>query len=88
MNGRQRAFRFIGRVMLFLNSMVWKTQEEKHISLLIFMKKLSEKSGKIMKDDILITGGGSIGIPYIVPTNDPIYVKDADLLCIQKSDKI
>ena len=50
-------------------------------------KKLSEKSGKIMKDDILITGGGSIGIPYIVPTNDPIYVKDADLLCIQKSDK-
>lgn len=40
-----------------------------------------------MKDDILITGGGSIGIPYIVPTNDPIYVKDADLLCIQKSDK-
>jgi len=38
MNGRQRAFRFIGRVMLFLNSMVWKTQEEKHISLLIFIK--------------------------------------------------
>ena len=38
-----------------------------------------------MKDDILITGGGTIGIPYVVPSDEPIYVKDADLLCIQKS---
>ena len=29
-------------------------------------------SGKLEKDDILITGGGSIGIPYIVPNNDPL----------------
>ena len=48
-------------------------------------KRLSAKSGKIMKDDILITGGGTIGIPYVVPSYEPIYVKDADLLCIQKS---
>ena len=48
-------------------------------------KRLSAKSGKIMKDDILITGGGTIGIPYVVPLDEPIYVKDADLLCIQKS---
>ena len=48
-------------------------------------KRLSAKSGKIMKDDILITGGGTIGIPYVVPSDEPIYVKDADLLCIQKS---
>ena len=33
----------------------------------------------------MITGGGTIGIPYVVPTNEPLYVKDADLLCIQKS---
>lgn len=46
---------------------------------------LSSKSGKIQKNDILITGGGTIGIPYIVPTDEPLYVKDADLLCIQKS---
>ena len=45
-------------------------------------EKLSAKSGKICKDDILVTGGGSIGIPYIVPNNNPLYVKDADLLCI------
>lgn len=48
-------------------------------------ERLSAKSGKIMKDDILITGGGSIGMPYIVPEDDSMYVKDADLLCIRKS---
>lgn len=46
---------------------------------------LSSKSGKMQKDDILITGGGSIGVPYLIPNDDPLYVKDADLLCIQKS---
>ena len=49
-------------------------------------EKLSAKSGKIHKDDVLVTGGGSIGMPYIVPTDDPLYVKDADLLCIVKND--
>ena len=48
--------------------------------------ELSSKSGKMMKDDILITGGGSIGVPYLISNNEPLYVKDADLLCIQKSD--
>lgn len=46
---------------------------------------LSAKSGKFQKGDILITGGGTIGIPYIIPNNEPLYVKDADLLCIKKS---
>lgn len=51
-------------------------------------KRLSAKSGKIMKDDILITGGGTIGIPYVVPSDEPIYVKDADLLCIQNQKSL
>ncbi|MDX2254477.1 MAG: restriction endonuclease subunit S [Pseudanabaenaceae cyanobacterium bins.39] len=46
---------------------------------------LSSKSGKVQKNDILVTGGGTIGIPYIVPTDEPLYFKDADLLCIKKS---
>jgi len=46
---------------------------------------LSSKSGKIQKNDILVTGGGTIGIPYIVPNDEPLYFKDADLLCIKKS---
>lgn len=51
-------------------------------------EKLSAKSGKIKKDDILVTGGGSIGIPYVVPSDESLYVKDADLICIQKSEKV
>lgn len=46
-------------------------------------EKLSASSGRLEKDDILITGGGSIGIPYIVPNNDPLYSKDADLIWIK-----
>ena len=33
----------------------------------------------------MITGGGSIGIPYIVPDNKPLYSKDADLIWIKHS---
>jgi type I restriction enzyme S subunit len=35
---------------------------------------------------VLVTGGGTIGIPYVVPNDEPLYVKDADLICIQKTD--
>ena len=51
-------------------------------------ESLSSKSGKVQRDDILITGGGTIGIPYIVPTDEPLYMKDADLICIQKSKQL
>ncbi|AJK15350.1 restriction endonuclease subunit S [Yersinia pseudotuberculosis] len=48
---------------------------------------LSEKIGKVTKDDLLITGGGSIGIPYLVPNDDPLYFKDADLLWLKNNKK-
>lgn len=48
-------------------------------------EKLSSVSGKLEKGDILVTGGGSVGNPYIVPNNDPLYTKDADLLWIKNS---
>ena len=51
-------------------------------------EELSAKAGKVQQGDILVTGGGTIGIPYVVPNNDPLYFKDADLICIQKSDKV
>jgi len=50
--------------------------------------ELSKKSGVIKKNDLLITGGGSIGIPYLVPDNNPLYFKDADLLWLKKSKKM
>lgn len=48
---------------------------------------LSEKIGKVAKDDLLITGGGSIGIPYLVPNDNPLYFKDADLLWLKNNKK-
>ncbi|MDE7430453.1 MAG: restriction endonuclease subunit S [Lachnospiraceae bacterium] len=50
-------------------------------------EKLSAISGKPQQGDIFITGGGSIGTPYIVPNNKPLYSKDADLIWVKKSEK-
>ncbi|MED3552739.1 restriction endonuclease subunit S [Cytobacillus praedii] len=48
-------------------------------------EKLIAKSGKVSVDDVLVTGGGSVGIPYLVNTDEPIYFKDADLVWIKNS---
>lgn len=64
---------------------VKNSRDEAFISNQLY-ETLSLKSGKIQKDDILVTGGGTIGIPYIVPSDEPLYFKDADLLCIKKSE--
>ena len=48
-------------------------------------ESLAATSGKLEKGDILITGGGSIGIPYVVPDDKPLYTKDADLIWVKKS---
>ena len=50
-------------------------------------EKLSKVSGKLEEGDILVTGGGSVGNPYIVPDNKPLYTKDADLLWIKNKGK-
>ena len=51
-------------------------------------EELSSKTDKIKEGDILVTGGGSIGIPYLKKDNSPLFVKDADLICIQKCSSI
>lgn len=51
-------------------------------------KSLTNKIGCVKKDDLLITGGGSIGIPFLVKTNDPLYFKDADLLWVKNNGKV
>ena len=50
-------------------------------------EKLSKVSGKLEEGDILVTGGGSVGNPYIVTNNKPLYTKDADLLWIKNKGK-
>jgi type I restriction enzyme S subunit len=51
-------------------------------------EKLSEKNGRIKCGDILITGGGSIGIPFLAKSDDPLYFKDADLLWLKVPENI
>jgi len=63
---------------------IYKGKENKkaYISLELY-KELSARSGSVKKGDLLVTGGGSIGIPYLIETNEPLYFKDADLLWLK-----
>ena len=61
------------------------TENEKAFISVELYEQLAKSSGKLEKNDILITGGGSIGIPYIMPDNKPLYSKDADLIWIKHS---
>ena len=49
-------------------------------------ESLISRTGKPNKGDVMVTGGGSVGTPYIVPNDDPLYTKDADLIWIRRSD--
>lgn len=70
-------------VMAALN----KTQNEKAFISEELYERLSAASGKLEEGDILVTGGGSVGNPYIVPNNEPLYTKDADLLWIKNQGR-
>ena len=62
------------------------TNEKAYISEELY-EKLSNASGKLEEGDVLVTGGGSVGNPYIVPNNEPLYTKDADLLWIKNQGR-
>ncbi|UAB69236.1 restriction endonuclease subunit S [Vibrio sp. SCSIO 43132] len=51
-------------------------------------EQLTNKIGKIQRGDLLITGGGSIGIPFLVKNDAPLYFKDADLLWLKNNHKM
>ena len=50
-------------------------------------EKLVSASGRLEKGDVLVTGGGSVGMPFIVPNNSPLYTKDADLLWVKNQGR-
>lgn len=64
------------------------TSNEKAFISVELYEELTKVSGRLEQGDILVTGGGSIGIPYIVPDDTPLYSKDADLIWIKKSKDI
>jgi type I restriction enzyme S subunit len=51
-------------------------------------ESLSEKSGKVKTHDVLATGGGSIAVPYLVPNDEPMYFKDADLIWMKTNETL
>ena len=44
--------------------------------------------GRVKIGDLLVTGGGSIGVPYLIENNDPLYFKDADLLWLKNNNEV
>lgn len=45
-------------------------------------------SGKVKINDLLVTGVGTIGIPYLIRDNKPLYFKDGNIIWFKNSNKI
>lgn len=48
----------------------------------------SSISGKVSIGDMLVTGVGTIGVPYLVDNSDPLYFKDGNIIWFQNEDKV
>ena len=51
-------------------------------------EEYSALSGKVAIDDLLVTGVGTIGIPYLISNSEPLYFKDGNIIWFQNSGKI
>ena len=45
-------------------------------------------SGKVQVNDLLLTGVGTIGIPYLIKDNKPLYFKDGNIIWLKNNNKI
>ncbi|WP_424161544.1 restriction endonuclease subunit S [Bacillus amyloliquefaciens] len=70
-----------------VSSFIGKKNIPAYISYSLY-DELSKKSGLVQPGDLLVTGGGSIGIPYLVTDQEPLYFKDADLIWFKSANKI
>ena len=50
--------------------------------------KFSAISGTIHTDDLLVTGVGTIGVPYLVKNGDRFYFKDGNIIWIQNRGSV
>lgn len=46
-------------------------------------EKNSLLSGKVKINDLLVTGVGTIGVPYLIKTTEPLYFKDGNIIWFQ-----
>ena len=51
-------------------------------------EEYSALSGKVDIDDLLVTGVGTIGVPYLVENLEPLYFKDGNIIWFQNKNKI
>lgn len=48
----------------------------------------TKNSGKVHKGDILVTGVGTIGVPYLVEDEEPLYFKDGNIIWFRNGNII
>ena len=51
-------------------------------------KEYSELSGKVKIGDLLVTGVGTIGVPYLIENEEPIYFKDGNVIWFQNKNTV
>lgn len=50
--------------------------------------EFSSVSGKVGIGDLLVTGVGTIGVPYLIESSDPIYFKDGNIIWFKNGKRI
>ncbi|MFS9049195.1 restriction endonuclease subunit S [Streptococcus parasanguinis] len=45
-------------------------------------------SGKVEKGDVLVTGVGTIGVPLLIKSDEPLYFKDGNIIWFKNKNKI
>jgi type I restriction enzyme S subunit len=67
-----------------------KNEESKDL-LYITIEKYDEyslTSGKVQEGDILVTGVGTIGVPFLINNQNPIYFKDGNIIWFKNENRI
>ncbi len=48
----------------------------------------SKISGKVQRNDLLVTGVGTIGVPFLIKDSNPIYFKDGNIIWLKNNNAI
>ena len=51
-------------------------------------EEYSALSGKVQRGDLLVTGVGTIGIPMLIKSEEPVYFKDGNIIWFQNRNSI
>lgn len=51
-------------------------------------EEYSAISGKVNINDLLVTGVGTIGVPYLIETAEPLYFKDGNVIWFKNNNRI